>query len=142
MLDYATLCEGEQVAVSRHGNEMTHNEGLYTVVKANKMKVVLKRDSDGHTREFSVKRRVELGRSEFPWSRAFIETLKDLNEREEQYKKTREIKHTWALLEEAAQRKNLDTVKALVANWRLCNETHQGGGSHEYAAQLAGAMLG
>ena len=114
-LNYADLLEGEQVAVSRTGNWRTMNEGVYTVVKANKLKVVVKRDSDGYTREFSVKRRVELGKGESRWNSAFIESVADMQRREAQYAAERDRKQTWADAEQAARDKDLTKLKVIVA---------------------------
>lgn len=114
-LDYAALQEGQQVAVSRSGNWRTNNEGIYTVVKVNKMKVVLQRESDGYTREFSVKRRVELGRNESRWSSPFIETVAAMQEREAQYAAERNRKQIWVDAEQAARDKDLAKLKDIVA---------------------------
>lgn len=115
MLKYETLREGDQVAVSRVGSWTINNEGIYTVSKANKVKVVLTRTSDGYTREFSIKRRVELGRTETHRSSAFIESLDDFSKRNEFYKKERELAQTWKSAEDAARTKDLTVLKELVA---------------------------
>jgi uncharacterized protein YceH (UPF0502 family) len=114
-LDYSTLKEGQYVAVSRTGNWRTHNEGVYRVVKANKLKVVLERQVDGYTREFSVKRRVELGKNESRWSSPFIEAVADMEKREAQYAAERDRKQTWSEAEQAARDKDLAKLKVIVA---------------------------
>lgn len=113
-LNYATLAVGQEVAVSRSGNWRTHNEGVYTVVKANKLKVVLQRVSDGYQREFSVKRKVELGKSESRWNSPYIESVQDMQRREAQYAAERDRRQTWADAEQAARDKDLTKLKAIV----------------------------
>lgn len=114
-LDYSKLAVGEEVAVSRSGNWRTHNEGVYTVVKANKLKIVLQRVSDGYTREFSVKRRVELGKMETRWSSPFIETVADMEKREAQYAAERDRKQAWSDLEQAARDRSPAKVREAMA---------------------------
>jgi hypothetical protein len=114
-LDYAKLVVGQEVAVSRCGSWHTHNEGVYTVVKANKLKVVLQRVSDGITREFSVKRGVELGKGDSRWSSSFIETVADMQHREAQYAEERERRRTWEEAAQAVRNKDLTLLKDIVA---------------------------
>jgi hypothetical protein len=113
-LDYSTLKEGQYVAVSRSGSWRTMNEGVYRVVKANKLKVVVERQVDGYTREFSVKRRVELNKGESRWNSAFIESVADMEKREAQYAAERDRKQTWADAEQAARDKDLAKLKVIV----------------------------
>jgi hypothetical protein len=114
MVKYAELTVGQEVAVSRSGNWRTHNEGVYKVVKANKLKVVVQRISDGYIREFSVKRGVELGKSETRWSSPFIETVAEMQRREATYAAERDRKQAWADAEQAARNKDLDALKDIV----------------------------
>ena len=114
-MDYATLAVGQEVAVSRSGRWRTHNEGVYKVVNANKLKVVLERVSDGYVREFSVKRQVELGKMETRWSSAFIETVAEMQRREAAYAAERDRKQTWADAEQSARDKDLAKLKVIVA---------------------------
>ena len=113
--DYSTLAVGQSVAVSRFGRRFIHNEGLYTVAKVNKVKVILARDTDGYVREFSVKTRKELGALAYKYLETFIEPVSDFQAREEKYQKERDVKTLWVGAEQAARDKNLDTLKDLVA---------------------------
>lgn len=114
-MNYAALAVGQEVAVSRSGNWRTHNEGVYKVVKANKLKVTLERVSDGYVREFSVKRRVELGKMESRWSSPFIESVAEMQRREAVYAAERDRKQAWADAEQAARDKDLTKLKVIVA---------------------------
>ena len=113
-LDYSTLKVGQYVAVSSTASWRTRSEGIYRVVEANKIKVVLVREDVGLTREFSVKRRVEVGDSASPWSRAFIESVADMEKREAQYAAERERKQLWVDAEQAAREKNLTKLSDIV----------------------------
>ena len=114
-LKYADLTVGQEVAVSRSlGGWSIHNAGVYVVSKANKLKVVLQRVSDGYTREFSVKREAELGR--YNGGRdAFIESVADMQRREARYAAERNRKQAWIDAEQAARDRNLDQLRAMVA---------------------------
>ena len=90
--DYSTLAVGQSVAVSRFGSRFIHNEGVYTVAKVNKVKVILARDTDGYVRTFSVKTRKELGALAYKYFEAFIESVSDLQAREEMYQKSAMLK--------------------------------------------------
>jgi len=115
-MDYAKLVEGQEVAVSRPGTWHIHNEGTYKVIKTNKLKVVLQRVSDGYTREFSVKRKAELGRFESRvWNRSFIESIEDMKRRQAVYTAERDLKSLWSKVEDAARSKDLASVKELVS---------------------------
>ena len=113
-MDYAALQVGQEVAVSRTGNWRVFSEGVYTVVKTNKLKVVLRRASDGYERTFSVKRRCEVGR-ENSYRTAYLESVEDMRLREAQYAAQQERAQTWSAAEQAARNKDLQTLKQLVA---------------------------
>lgn len=113
--DYSTLAVGQSVAVSRFGRRYIHNEGVYTVAKVNKVKVILARDTDGYVRTFSVKTRKELGSNVYKYLETFIESVSDMTAREEKYQKERDVRNMWAELEQAARDKKLDTMKDLIA---------------------------
>ena len=93
--DYSTLQVGQEVAITRAGNWSTSSEGVYKVIKANKIKVVLERE-DGVQREFSVKTKKELGVSYC--SRSFIETLGDKLKRDTEQYKQQKLGTAWATL--------------------------------------------
>ena len=114
-LDYAKLAVGQEVAICRTGSWRTMSEGVYTVVKADKMKVVLRRASDGYQRTFSVKRRVELGKSESRYNSAYLETVADMQQREASYAAERDRKQAWTDAEQAARNKDLNALRVLVA---------------------------
>lgn len=113
-LDYTKLAVGDKVAIARTGSWSIMNEGVYTVVKVNKMVVVVRREADGYERTFSVKRRCETS-STNRYRSAFLETVDAQEAREESRKKEREYRQSWADLERAALNRDLAAAKALVA---------------------------
>lgn len=108
ILDYSTLSIGQEVSVARHGNWSTSSEGVYKVIKLDKVKLVLERE-DGVQRSFSVKTKKELGVSYD--SRSFVETLGDKLKRDEQNYREQNINNAWVNLQQAAKGKDLDKIK-------------------------------
>ena len=109
-LDYSTLKVGDEVSVARTGSWDTRSEGVYVVVKANKMKVVVQRKGDGYERSFSVKRRCESGASD-RWRSAYLETVADKEEREARQRRERDVKQAWAAVEQAGRNKSVDSLR-------------------------------
>jgi hypothetical protein len=108
-LDYTTLAVGQEVAVSRGSNRRIYHEGVYTVVKVDKLRAVLERNSDGLTREFSIKRGVELSTS------PFIESVEKMQQRQARHAAERGLQQTWADAEQAARNKDLTALMDIVA---------------------------
>lgn len=112
-MDISKLCAGDRVAVARHGSWSVHREGIYMVVKADKVKIVLERESDGYVRTFSTKTGIERGGIR---SRpAFIETVSEYEAREEQLSKERKIRDLWDELELNVLSKNLAAIRDKIA---------------------------
>ena len=109
-LDYSTLKVGDEVSVARTGSWDTRSEGVYVVVKANKMKVVVQRKGDGYERSFSVKRRCESGASD-RWRSAYLETVADKEQREARQQRERDVKYAWAAVEQAGRDKNVSQLR-------------------------------
>jgi methionine aminopeptidase len=104
----------DKLAIVRYGNRgVVSSQGVYTVVKADKMKVVMKRDGDGYERIWSVKKDCELG--EHGYHSASLITVRDLAECEA----NRIIKVAKANLyrdiETAAKNNNLEAIEKAVA---------------------------
>ena len=114
-LDYTKVKAGDKVAVARMGSWHTHSEGVYTVVKADKMKIVIQRESDGYERTFSVKRKCELGK-ENSWRSAYLESVEDKEARDARLQKEREVRDAWKQAEQAAANKNLSALKQALAD--------------------------
>ena len=108
ILDYSTLQVGQEVAVTRANNWSTSSEGIYKVVKVNKVKVVLERE-DGVQREFSVKTKKELGISYD--SKSFIETLGDKLKRDAEQYKQQKLGSAWVNLQQAVLGKDFKKIK-------------------------------
>ena len=117
-LDYSTLKVGDEVAIARSGSWSLFSEGVYAVVKVNKMKVFLQRKSDGYERVFSVKRRCEFGDSD-RYRSAFLETVADHQAREEKRRQEQKVWAAWSTAEKAAQNKNISQLRQALANLEL-----------------------
>lgn len=117
-LDYTTLKVGDEVGVARTGSWNIHSEGIYTVVKANKMKIVVQRVSDGYQREFSVKRRCEAGASD-RYRGAYLESVETKRARDAQQQREREVRSAWAAVEQAGRDKNISKLRQAVADLEL-----------------------
>ena len=110
--DYSTLQVGQEVAVIRANNWSTSSQGIYKVIKVNKVKVVLERE-DGVQREFSVKTKKELGISYD--SKSFIETLGDKLKRDAEQYRQQKLGIAWVNLQQAVQGKDLNKIKQSMA---------------------------
>ena len=114
MLDYSTLQVGNEVAVARHATTRVNSEGIYTVIKANKMQVVIQRKHDGHERTFSVKRHCECNAAN-PSRSAFIEAVADKQARDNMYANAAKLRTAWEDVSEAAGSKNLAALQQAMA---------------------------
>lgn len=112
--DYTTLTVGQKVAVARTGSWRTSDEGIYTVVKANKVKVVVARDTDGYERTFSVKKRVEMNNTSHYYS-AYLETVEEQQARIDRRLNEGKIRNAWLNVEKAAASKNLEDLRKYMA---------------------------
>ena len=112
ILDYNTLNIGQEVAVARSGNWSTSSQGVYKVIKLDKVKLVLERE-DGVQRSFSVKTKKELGVSYD--SKSFVETLGDKLKRDAEQYRQQKLASAWVNLQQAAQGKDLNKIKQSLA---------------------------
>ena len=108
ILDYSALNIGQEVAVARSGNWSTSSEGVYKVIKLDKVKLVLERE-DGVQRSFSVKTKKELGVSYD--SKSFVETLGDKLKRDAEQYRQQKLANAWVNLQQAAQGKDFKKIK-------------------------------
>jgi len=107
-----TLKLNDEVSIVRYGSWSARSEGIYVVAKADKMKVVLKRKTDGYERTFSVKTNIEKGASRYHSSA--VETIADMERREFNLKREQELRNAWKTLEAAASQKNLAAADAAI----------------------------
>ena len=112
ILDYSTLGIGQEVAIARQGNWSTSSQGIYKVIKLDKVKLVLERE-DGVQRSFSVKTKKELGVSYD--SKSFVETLGDKLKRDAEQYRQQKLANAWVNLQQAAQGKDFKKVKQSIA---------------------------
>jgi hypothetical protein len=112
---------GQRVAVSRWGMWHATTQGVYIVAKANKLKVVLKRESDGYERTWSVKRNTEMPihKGGYVDDSTFIESIEAMNARAAKMQKERERADAWANAEKAAKDKNLPALRRALAGIEL-----------------------
>jgi histidyl-tRNA synthetase len=109
--DYSTIKVGQQVSVQSRG----HSEGVYEVTKVNKMRVEVKRISDGYERAFSVKTQIELNRLyRDRYNTARIETVHTKMVREACEAARRIKRELFDKAAEAATRNHLADLKELV----------------------------
>ena len=108
MLDLNTLVVGQQVGIAKHGAWETRSQGLYMVVKANKVKVVVRRLVDDHERLFSVKRGCEVGGNKY--NSAFLETVEAQAAREAKKTAARNIDSAWEELEKAVKLRSFELI--------------------------------
>ena len=109
MLDLNTLVVGQQVGIAKHGAWETRSQGLYMVVKANKVKVVVRRLVDDYERLFSVKRGCETGSSN-KYNSAFLETVEAQAAREAKKTAARNIDSAWEELEKAVKLRSFELI--------------------------------
>jgi hypothetical protein len=115
-----TLVVGQRVSiVANYGSQ-----GVYVVTKANKMKVVLNRETDGYERHWSVKRDVELPANGRKWVDRYtrLETIEEMERRTLAARAETARRNAWLDVEKAACSKNmpalelaLEVLKALTA---------------------------
>ena len=118
-MQLSTLRVNDEVAVVRHGSWNTITQGVYVVAKVDKVKVVLKRKSDGYERIFSVKTGLEKGSSRY--HSASIESVERMEARMKAQDKERRIRDAWKTLEAAASQKNFPAAEAALAEIALLN---------------------
>lgn len=106
---------GDVVSVARTGGHGVSSQGLYRVVKANKVKVVVARESDGYERVFSVKRGAELGITSSSYSYAFLEPVIDSMNRAARHLEKQQRNQAWGAAEKAAQNKDIVQLRAALA---------------------------
>lgn len=112
-LDYTKLAVGDQVAVARTGSWVTQSEGVYTVVKADKMKIVVQREGAHWPRVFSVKKRREMSKGEY--RSAYLESVEDCLARESLRVRERQVNLAWAAVEQAGRDNKVDDLRAALA---------------------------
>ena len=117
-LDYSTLKVGDEVAIARSGTWSLFSEGVYAVVKVNKMKVFVQRKADGYERVFSVKRGCEFGDYD-RYCSAFLETVADHQAREAKRRQEQKVRAAWSTAEKAAQNKDIAQLRQALADLEL-----------------------
>ena len=120
--NYAALKVGDVVAVARYRTWNISNQGIYVVVKVDKIKVVVQRVGDNYERSFSVRKRYELGVLAALRNDTFLEAVEDQTAREELRRRDTEIANMWRQAESAAAQRNFDKLKSMVDQLALIVE--------------------
>ena len=110
-----TLKAGDVVSVARTGGHGIQSQGLYRVVKANKVKIVVARETDGYVREFSARRNAELSVTSSAYSYAFLEPVIDSMNRAAKHLAKQQQNGAWKSAEKAAQSKDISQLRAALA---------------------------
>ena len=116
IMDYTALKVGDIVAVVCYRSWDISNQGRYRVTKVNKVKVVVECVSDNHRREFSVRKRSELGDTASAYYGTFLETVEEQDARMAAQAKEAAKRHAWNRVEQAARDKNFAALQKAVAN--------------------------
>jgi hypothetical protein len=109
--DYSTLYVGQVVHVYYNGR---HQGSSYRVVKVNKVKVTLERESDKHIRTFSVKRRFELDGFSQPFRTAYLVYEYAHHVAEAEQAARNKCNDIWASIGRAVERKDPNLIKDLL----------------------------
>lgn len=88
-------------------------EGIYKIVKIDKVKIVLEREGDGYQRTFSAKTGIEKGSNSY--RTPLIITVDDYTARQESVKKQNIIVSQWDLIKEHANNQKLSDLKAAIS---------------------------
>lgn len=115
IMDYTTLKVGDIVAVACYGSWSISNQGRYRVTKVNKVKVVVERVSDNYRREFSVRKRSEMGVTASAYHSAFLETVEEQDTRMAAQAKEEAKRHAWDRVEQAVRDKNFAALQKSMA---------------------------
>lgn len=104
---------GDKVGIARNGSWSVRSEGVYVVAKADKVKVVLQRESDKYERTFSAKTGDEKGSTKY--RSAFLETVEAQEARNKAQAREQEVQTAWRALEAAVAKKDLGEVAKATA---------------------------
>ena len=85
------------------------------VAKANKVKIVVARESDGYVREFSTRRNSELSVTSSAYSYAFLEPVIDSMNRAARHLEKQQQNNAWKAAEKAAYSKDIAQLRAALA---------------------------
>lgn len=114
MLNCKDVKVGDRVAVARSGSWSTHSEGVYRVVKADRVKLILQRESDQYQRIFSVKKNREMGPDTY--RAAFLESIEEMEQRQAALAHRRALTEAWGLVQTAAGNCNIEQLDSATAS--------------------------
>ena len=112
--DYSTLNIGDKVGVACHGSWAVRSEGIYAVVKKDKVKIVVQRESDKYERTFNIKSKTESGRGQF--RTAFLETVEEQEQRDKTQAHEAAVRNAWHELGAAVGHKSVERTNAAIAH--------------------------
>lgn len=115
-MDYRTLKVGDQVTISCVRSWNIAYQGIYNVVKADKVKIVLRREGDGYERVFSVKTGYEKSYDgKYIEKHTRIEPVENMIAHNKKMDKERAINSIWSKIQNAANRKRYNELKEVFA---------------------------
>ena len=104
---------GQQVAVASYGSWAIQNQGFYYVIKANKVRIVIQRDTDLYERTFSAKTGLELNSGVY--RPAFLESVEDQQRRNQADAEIQRQRDLWSKAHRAVEVKDIDTLESVIA---------------------------
>lgn len=110
--DIKTLKVGDAVSMVRYGGFGSVTANVGTVIKADKVKVIVK-DATGRERTFSVKKNAEIHTNSYRTTS--LESIETKNARDVYLNRERAIATLWSELGFALPEKNLNKIKEIVA---------------------------
>lgn len=115
-LDYRTLKVGDEVGVvSSSSGYGLRNIGVYVVAKIDKIKVVVRRASDGYEKVFSIKKGYQMGEDTSVFQRQWLEPVADFKARVARDEKAKSIRSAWMVVASCASQFKLEELKAAIA---------------------------
>ena len=118
MINTSMIKVGDKVGVMRGGSfGYTHCEGLYTITKIDKVKVVVEqqRETGCHVRKFN-KRGYETGKS---YTTSFLVTQDEYQDVVDQVEKARTIRTAWQNLEKAVSNHSITDAEAFIKELKV-----------------------
>lgn len=116
-IDLASLKVGDEVHIARTGTWEAMSIGFFTVIKADKLKVILQRVNNDYQMRFSVKTGDCWNDREgkYEYSSCWVESAEVGKDRISKRNAKAELNNAWRELEKAVESKNIEQIKAKLA---------------------------
>lgn len=112
-IDLASLKVGDEVHMARAGSWDVMSIGFFTVIKADKLKVIFQRVNNDHQIRFSVKTgdRWNDFQNKYEYSDIWVESVEAGKDRISKRNAKAELNNAWKELEKAVESKNIEQIK-------------------------------